>query len=95
VAGHQQDLADLLEYLPLHDATLSSAVRDDYLQIVNNLIICGVPGGGSSTAPAFTCAANGGGNAAGGAAGSGTAGSGTAGSGNAENGGTPGGGSGG
>lgn len=56
LAQHQQDLANLLEYLPLHDANMSAAVRYDYLQILNNLIICGVPDGGSNTQPAFTCA---------------------------------------
>jgi len=55
LSTHQQDLADLLEYLPLHDATMSSVARNDYLQILENIIVCGIPGGGSSTAPAFTC----------------------------------------
>lgn len=59
LAQHQQDLANLLQWLPVHDATMSSIARNDYLQILNNLIVCGIPGGGSSPTPAFTCAANG------------------------------------
>ncbi|HVX23234.1 MAG TPA: MCE family protein [Acidimicrobiales bacterium] len=59
VAVHQQDLAQLLEYLPLHDATMSTVARQDYLQVLNNLIVCGIPDGGSDTTAAFTCARNG------------------------------------
>ncbi|MGH9109265.1 MAG: MCE family protein [Acidimicrobiales bacterium] len=55
LAEHQQDLANLLRYLPEHDATMSSVTRNDFLQILNNLIVCGIPGGGSSPTPAFTC----------------------------------------
>lgn len=55
LAVNQQDLAGLLEYLPLHDATISSAVRNDYVQVLENIIVCGIPDGGSSPAPAFTC----------------------------------------
>ena len=55
LAQHQQDLANLLEYLPMHDATMSSSTRNDYLQILNNLIVCGIPGGGSTPTPAFSC----------------------------------------
>jgi phospholipid/cholesterol/gamma-HCH transport system substrate-binding protein len=70
LAQNQQDLAGLLTYLPQHDAVLSEAARNDYLQVFENIIVCGIPGGGSSTAPAFTCtphgsssASNGGGGA--------------------------------
>jgi phospholipid/cholesterol/gamma-HCH transport system substrate-binding protein len=60
LAAHQQDLAGLLEYLPLHDATTQSATRNDYIQVLENIIVCGIPGGGSTTAaPAFTCAGHG------------------------------------
>lgn len=55
LSTHQQDLAGLLEYLPAHDAVLSAVARNDYLQVLENIIVCGIPGGGSSTAPAFTC----------------------------------------
>jgi phospholipid/cholesterol/gamma-HCH transport system substrate-binding protein len=56
LAQHQQDLAQLLEYLPSHDATMSSAVRHDFLQILNNLVVCGLPGGGGTQTPATSCA---------------------------------------
>jgi phospholipid/cholesterol/gamma-HCH transport system substrate-binding protein len=61
VAQHQQDLAGLLQELPQHNAVLASAVRNDYAQLLENLIVCGLPGGGESSAPAFTCAPQGGG----------------------------------
>lgn len=60
LATHQQDLAELLRYLPLHDSTLSSVTRNDYLQVLENLIVCGIPGGGSDSSPAFTCGGGGG-----------------------------------
>lgn len=56
LAVHQQDLAQLLEYLPQHDATMSSSVRHDFLDILNNLVVCGVPGGGGTQTPATSCA---------------------------------------
>lgn len=43
----------------MHDATMAAVTRNDYLQILNNTIVCGIPGGGSSATAAFTCAANG------------------------------------
>lgn len=56
VADRQQALAGLLQELPLHNQVVSSAVRQDYAQVLNNVIVCGIPGGGEeSTAPAFTC----------------------------------------
>ncbi len=59
LAQNQQDLAGLLTYLPQHDAVLSEAARKDYLQIFENIIVCGIPDGGSSPAPAFTCTPHG------------------------------------
>ena len=59
LALHQQDLADLLEWLPQHDATMSSVVRNNFLQILNNLIVCGIPDGGSGSTAATTCAKQG------------------------------------
>lgn len=56
LALHQQDLAELLEWLPEHDATMSESVRHNFLQIMNNLIVCGLPGGGSGATAATTCA---------------------------------------
>lgn len=59
LAQHQQDLAQLLEWLPQHDATMTESVRNDFLQILNNLIVCGVPGGGAGSTPANSCAKSG------------------------------------
>jgi phospholipid/cholesterol/gamma-HCH transport system substrate-binding protein len=56
LALHQQDLAELLEWLPDHDATMSESVRHNFLQIMNNLIVCGLPDGGSGQTAATTCA---------------------------------------
>jgi len=72
LAQNQQDLAGLLTYLPQHDAVLSEAARNDYLQVFENIIVCGIPGGGSNPAPAFTCTPHG----AGGGSGSGGSGAG-------------------
>lgn len=59
LASHQQDLAQLLEWLPAHDASMSESVRDNFLQILNNLIVCGIPGGGAGHTAATTCAKQG------------------------------------
>ncbi len=56
LALHQQDLAQLLQWLPQHDATMSLAVRHNFLQILNNMIVCGIPNGGAGTTAATTCA---------------------------------------
>jgi phospholipid/cholesterol/gamma-HCH transport system substrate-binding protein len=61
LAGHQQDLAGLLENLPVHDATVSSVARNDFIQVLENIIVCGIPGGGASSAPAFSCSPGSGG----------------------------------
>lgn len=61
LAAHQSDLAGLLLELPQHNATLSSSVRQKFVQVLENIIVCGVPGAGQSSAPAFTCQPNGGG----------------------------------
>lgn len=59
LAQHQQDLAQLLEWLPAHDATMSESVRNDFLQILNNLIVCGIPGGGSGSTAGTSCSGKG------------------------------------
>ncbi|HLW45123.1 MAG TPA: MlaD family protein [Acidimicrobiales bacterium] len=56
LALHQQDLAQLLEWLPQHDATMSASVRHNFLQIMNNLVVCGLPGGGGTQTPSTSCA---------------------------------------
>lgn len=46
VANRQQDLGRLLHYLPLHDRATVGAVSNDFLQLVNDFVVCGIPGGG-------------------------------------------------
>lgn len=55
LAANQKSLAGLLQYLPVHNKVLASAARNDYLQVFENIIVCGIPGGGSNATPAFTC----------------------------------------
>jgi phospholipid/cholesterol/gamma-HCH transport system substrate-binding protein len=57
LSQNQGDLAGILEELPLNNSALPSSVRNGYLQLYENIIICGVPGGGEEdSSPAFTCA---------------------------------------
>jgi phospholipid/cholesterol/gamma-HCH transport system substrate-binding protein len=59
LAQHQSDLAGLLSEIPVADAALPQAVRNGYLQLYENIIVCGVPGlGQDNTSPAFSCAPN-------------------------------------
>lgn len=60
LAARQGDLAMLLEQLPGHDAVLNDVTRGDFGQIVNDLIVCGLPGGGETSQATQTCAARGG-----------------------------------
>jgi phospholipid/cholesterol/gamma-HCH transport system substrate-binding protein len=54
---NQQGLAELLQYLPGHNSTVSSAVDNNFVQVLNDVIVCGVPGGGSSPQYATTTCA--------------------------------------
>jgi phospholipid/cholesterol/gamma-HCH transport system substrate-binding protein len=56
IAQHQSDLAGILEELPLHNSALPSSVRSGFVQLYENIIVCGLPGGGANNTPAFTCA---------------------------------------
>ena len=41
------------------NAALPSGVRNGYVQLYENIIVCGIPGGGEDdNAPAFSCAPN-------------------------------------
>jgi phospholipid/cholesterol/gamma-HCH transport system substrate-binding protein len=52
----QRELGLLLENLPIHNSTITSAVRDDYAQVLNDIILCGVPGGGEDpSSPLNSC----------------------------------------
>jgi phospholipid/cholesterol/gamma-HCH transport system substrate-binding protein len=57
LSQNQGDLAGILNELPANNAALPSSVRGGYLQLYENLIVCGLPGGGEDdSSPAFTCA---------------------------------------
>jgi len=59
VAQHQSDLAGLLEELPIANTELPSGVRNGYVQLYENIIVCGIPlGGEDDNSPAFSCAPN-------------------------------------
>ncbi len=58
LAQHQADLAGLLSEIPVADAALPQAVRNGYVQLYENIIVCGIPGLGEDSTPAFTCAPN-------------------------------------
>lgn len=61
LAQHQQDLAGVLKYVPLHNATAQAVTVDNYLQVLNNVIVCGIPNGGEDPgSPAATCKGSGG-----------------------------------
>ncbi len=56
LAEHQADLAGLLSEIPVADNALPQAVRNGYVQLYENIIVCGIPGGGEvPDQPAFTC----------------------------------------
>jgi phospholipid/cholesterol/gamma-HCH transport system substrate-binding protein len=60
LAQHQADLAGLLSEVPLADNALPQAVRSGYVQLYENIIVCGLPGGGEDDSqPAFSCAKSG------------------------------------
>ena len=60
LSQNQVSLAGILEELPLNNSALPNSVRSGYLQLYENIIICGIPGGGEvDSSPAFTCAPTG------------------------------------
>jgi phospholipid/cholesterol/gamma-HCH transport system substrate-binding protein len=60
LSHNQGDLAGILQELPLNDSALPSSVRAGYLQLYENIIVCGLPDGGENdSSPAFTCAPTG------------------------------------
>jgi phospholipid/cholesterol/gamma-HCH transport system substrate-binding protein len=62
LAIHQQDLATALEELPAHNVATSAFTVNNYLQVLDDVIVCGIPGAGSSTKdPTANCNPNGGG----------------------------------
>ncbi len=55
---HQQALATILVELPAHNATMASLTVNNYAQILEDIIVCGLPAGGAGTTPDSTCAPN-------------------------------------
>jgi ABC-type transporter Mla subunit MlaD len=56
VADRQRDLGLLLINLPGHNAALKSATVDDFVQVLNDFIVCGLQGGGEdATSPLNSC----------------------------------------
>jgi phospholipid/cholesterol/gamma-HCH transport system substrate-binding protein len=53
--GQQRALAQFLEQLPNHNATLHDVTVNRFSQIIDSLIICGLPDGGSSSQAASSC----------------------------------------
>jgi phospholipid/cholesterol/gamma-HCH transport system substrate-binding protein len=56
VAQHQADLGGLLSEIPVADNALPRAVQNGYVQLYENIIVCGLPGMGEDSSAAFTCA---------------------------------------
>ncbi|MCK4177909.1 MCE family protein [Aciditerrimonas ferrireducens] len=61
LAAHQAALAQLLQEVPTANTNLASATYQHEVQILQNIIVCGVPGLGEGNAPTNTCTPNGGG----------------------------------
>lgn len=56
LGAHQQDLIGLLQNLPLHNTTLPRDVVNNFVQVLDSLIVCGLPGGGADpSSAAATC----------------------------------------
>ncbi len=53
--GQQRALAEFLQQLPGHDATMHDVTVNRFSQIIDSLIICGLPDGGSSSQAASNC----------------------------------------
>lgn len=58
---NQKQLAALLQVVPLANANLASAAYHNELQVLSNIIVCGVPGLGEGNAATNTCNPGGGG----------------------------------
>lgn len=55
LAAHQTDLATVLEELPGHNSALSGLVVNNFAQVLDDVIVCGLPGGGSGNTADSTC----------------------------------------
>ncbi|HZU80561.1 MAG TPA: MlaD family protein [Acidimicrobiales bacterium] len=59
---HQRDLATVIDELPAHNSALGSLVVNNFAQILEDIIVCGVPAsiGGANNTPDATCNPSGG-----------------------------------
>jgi phospholipid/cholesterol/gamma-HCH transport system substrate-binding protein len=56
VANRQFDLGQLLVYASQHNINVSGGIKNNFGQVLNDLIVCGVPGGGEQpNDPASSC----------------------------------------
>jgi phospholipid/cholesterol/gamma-HCH transport system substrate-binding protein len=56
VAGRQYDLGQLLVYASQHNINVSGGIKNKFGQVLNDLIVCGIPGGGEQpNDPASSC----------------------------------------
>lgn len=55
LSSHQQQLATVLQEVPAANKNLAGATYQGYLQVLNNIIVCGVPGLGGGTAATNEC----------------------------------------
>jgi len=55
LAQHQRDLATVLEQLPGHNTALANVVVNNYAQILEDIIVCGIPGAGEGTTADSAC----------------------------------------
>ena len=55
IAAEQDALGQLLVYLKGHNASVSRAVVGRFVQVLDDIVVCGVPNGGSDSTPAGSC----------------------------------------
>ncbi|HET6811943.1 MAG TPA: MlaD family protein [Acidimicrobiales bacterium] len=55
IAAEQDALGQLLVYLKGHNVSVSRAVVGRFVQVLDDIVVCGVPNGGSDNTPAGSC----------------------------------------
>jgi len=55
IASEQHDLGLVLHWMPGMNYAVSTAQAHHFVQLVDNIIVCGIPGGGSAPTPARRC----------------------------------------
>jgi phospholipid/cholesterol/gamma-HCH transport system substrate-binding protein len=55
IAAEQDALGQLLVYLKGHNVSVSKAVVGRFVQVLDDIVVCGVPAGGSDSTPAGSC----------------------------------------